>query len=67
VAADIPLEGATFDELGAGLREDRFSSRELAEAYLERIRARDGDGPTLRSVIEVNPDAIEIAEARDRE
>jgi amidase len=67
VAADIPLEGATFDELGAGLREDRFSSRELAEAYLERIRALDGDGPTLRSVIEVNPDAIEIAEARDRE
>ncbi|MGZ4151685.1 MAG: amidase [Actinomycetota bacterium] len=67
MSADIPLEGATIDELGAGLREGRFGSRRLTEAYLERIRALDGDGPTLRSVIELNPDAIEIAEARDRE
>jgi amidase len=67
VAADIPLEGATIDELGAGLREGRFGSRELVEAYLERIRALDVYGPTLRSVIELDPGAIEIAEARDRE
>ena len=39
----------------------------LCEAYLKRISAVDQAGPTLRSVIEVNPDALRIAAALDQE
>lgn len=51
-------------ELGAGLQSGRWTARGLAEIYIERIAALDG---SLRSVIEVNPDALAIAEATDRE
>jgi amidase len=43
------------------------SSRELTRAYLERIAALDDAGPTLNSVIELNPDALKEADARDAE
>jgi amidase len=45
----------------------RLSSRRLTAAYIARIRALDQTGPRLNSVIELNPDALEIAVARDRE
>ncbi len=35
--------------------------------YLARIEALDRGGPTLRSVIETNPDALDLADALDRE
>ena len=39
----------------------------LAEAYLERIEQYDRRGPTLNAVLELNPDAPQIAAALDRE
>src|SRR5260370_10371815 len=44
-----------------------FRARQLAEAYLERIDQIDRHGPMLRSIIEVNPHALEIADGLDRE
>ena len=44
-----------------------LTSSALVEMYLERIEALDQRGPRLRSVLEVNPDAGDIAEALDRE
>jgi amidase len=44
-----------------------LTARGIAEKYLARIAAIDRRGPTLRSVIEVNPDALAIADALDRE
>jgi amidase len=44
-----------------------LSSHELTRAYLERIAAIDDAGPTLNAVIELNPDAIKEADARDAE
>ncbi len=61
------LEEATVASLQAEMTAGRLSARRLVEQYLERIAALDRSGPTLRSVIEVNPDALEIAEALDRE
>jgi amidase len=69
-AATVPafeLEEVTFSELQAGMQAGRHTARSLAEAYLARIEAVDRTGPTLRSVIEVNPDAIAIATALDDE
>ncbi|HEU4785512.1 MAG TPA: amidase family protein, partial [Ktedonobacterales bacterium] len=61
------LEEQTIAELQAAMESGRRTSRQLAEAYVERIQALDTSGPTLRAVIEVNPDALEIADALDRE
>ncbi len=45
----------------------RWTSRQLTELYLERIDALDRKGPQLRAVIEINPDALALADALDRE
>ena len=45
----------------------RLSSRRLTRAYLRRIRQIDLSGIKLNSVIEVNPDALEIAHELDAE
>jgi amidase len=61
------LEEATIAELQAGMQKGRHTARSLAEAYLARIELVDRNGPTLRSVIEVNPDALAIAAGLDTE
>ncbi len=61
------LDEWTLGELQAALGSGRFTGVKLVEKYLERIDAIDRNGPQLRSVIELNPDAIETARALDRE
>ena len=45
----------------------RRTARQIAEQYLSRIQALDRNGPSLHSVIELNPDALAIADALDAE
>ena len=61
------LEEATISQLQAAMSSGQLTAERLAELYLERIEALDRHGPTLNSVIEINPDALEIARALDRE
>jgi amidase len=61
------LEEATVAELQARMTRGEISAAELTTAYLARIVALDRSGPLLRSVIEINPDAGEIARSLDRE
>ena len=61
------LATATATELAADLDSGELSAVSLTEMYLERIAAIDAAGPTLRSVIELNPDALEIAATLDAE
>ena len=67
--ADSPLEleEITLAELQDAMRSGRLTSRVLTESYLARIDAIDRHGPSLRSIIELNPDALDIAAALDRE
>lgn len=58
------LNEITIAELQAKMKSGELSSKKLTEMYLERIREID---PKLRSVIEINPDAVEIAEQMDKE
>lgn len=51
------------ERLAAG----QLTSRELTQAYLDRIAAIDDAGPRLNAVIDVNPDALAEADARDAE
>jgi amidase len=61
------LEETTIAELQEGMRAGKWSARELAEKYIERIERFDRKGPALNSVIEINPDAVSLAAALDRE
>jgi amidase len=61
------FEERTIAELQAAMTAGRLSSRRLTQAYLRRIRRIDLSGIQLNSVIEVNPDAVEIAAALDAE
>ena len=61
------LVEASLTDLADRLRTGATTSVALVEAYLRRVDALDAAGPTLRSVIEVNPDALEIARERDVE
>jgi len=69
-AADVPafeLDEITIGELQDGMKSGKYSARAIAEKYLARIAAIDESGPRVNSVIETNPDALEIAEALDQE
>lgn len=61
------LEEATIAVLQAAMAARRITARQLADAYLRRIEALDRQGPGLRAVLETNPEALEIADALDRE
>jgi amidase len=63
----MEIEEATLPLVTGWMASGEFSAVQLARAYLERIEALDRSGPSLRSVIEVNPEALQIAEALDRE
>ncbi len=61
------LEETTVTQLQDGMKTGRLSARGVAQAYLDRIAALDRKGPTLRAILEINPDALSIAEAMDAE
>ncbi len=45
----------------------QLTARSIAEQYLSRIKALDQQGPSLRAVLEINPDALAIAGQLDKE
>jgi len=61
------LDETTVAEIQEGLKTGKYTSRALVEKYLLRIDAIDRKGPTLNSVIEVNPDALKTADDLDNE
>lgn len=61
------LEETTIAALVRDQQSGKRTARRIAEQYLERIHALDHGGPALRSVIELNPDALAIADALDAE
>jgi amidase len=63
----FPLEEATAAQLQDWMSSGRYTARQLAEMYLRRIEEIDRNGPALHSVIELNPDALTIADELDAE
>jgi amidase len=61
------LDEITVSELQEGMASGRFTAQSITEKYLERVEAIDKHGPAINSVIEVNPDAMSIAKALDKE
>lgn len=61
------LEELTVDDLQDGMASGRWSAVEITEMYIDRIALIDRQGPKLRSVLETNPDARQIARDLDAE
>jgi amidase len=64
---DFELNEVTIDTLQQKMQNKEYTSRSITELYLKRIDAIDKAGPKLNAVIEVNPDALAIADAMDKE
>ena len=63
----IDLDAATIADVNAAFANGTITSERLVQLFLARIQAFDRQGPTLRSVIAINPRAVEIARALDAE
>ena len=63
------LDEITISDLQDGMKSRKFTARSLVEQYSARIEETDKDkhGPEINSIIELNPDALPIADALDQE
>jgi amidase len=61
------MEELSLGEIQRRMEGGELTARALVEGSLERIEAIDKAGPSLNSVLELNPEALAIAEALDRE
>ncbi len=66
-AAEFRFTEATIDDLQTQMQAGKLTARELTTAYLARIAAIDKAGPKINAVIELNPDALGIADQLDAE
>ena len=64
---DFVLNEVTIDILQQKMQSGEYTSRSVTKMYLKRIEEIDKNGPKLNSVIELNPDAMAIAEAMDKD
>lgn len=67
MAESFTLPEATISAMQEAMAAGTLTSEQLVSAYLERIATYDKAGPTLNSVLEINPDALFIAQAMDQE
>jgi amidase len=65
--AIFELDEETIGSLSEKLSSGKYTSQQLVELYLKRIESIDQNGANLNSIIEINPDAIAIAIAMDKE
>ena len=61
------MKEKTILELQQSLVSGEYSVRSIVKMYLQRIGEIDKQGPAINAVIEINPDALDIADALDQE
>jgi amidase len=64
---DFELNEVTVAALQKMMQEKKHTSQSITALYLKRIDALDKQGPTLNAIIELNPDALKIADQMDKE
>lgn len=67
VADEFELNEITIDVLQEKMQQGNYTSLQITQLYLDRINAIDQNGHHLNSVIELNPDALAIAQQMDSE
>ena len=65
--ASFDLDEITIEQLQQGFKTGKYTVRGIAEKYLARIDAIDRKGPGLNAIIELNPDALRLADELDKE
>src|SRR6266853_2094320 len=65
--ARFELDELTIADLQAAIASGKFTCRSLTEKYRQRIEEIDRRGPAIHAVIELNPDALSIADGLDKE
>ncbi|GAA0668197.1 amidase [Sphingomonas insulae] len=66
-ARTVRVEEVSLEQAQAAMTAGKTTAADLTRAYLDRIAAMDRKGPTLRSIITINPDALRQAKALDDE
>lgn len=66
-ADNFELNEITIDALQQAMQSGKYTARRITEMYLKRIAATDKSGAKLNAIIELNPDALLIADAMDAE
>ena len=61
------LNEMTVTALQDKMAKGAYTSEQITKLYLDRIEAVDKNGPKLNAIIELNPDALSIAKAMDKE
>jgi amidase len=61
------LDEITISDLQDGMKSGKVTARSLVEKYSARIEEIDKNGPAINSIIELNPDALSIADSLDKE
>ena len=61
------FDEVSISDLQDGMKSGRYTARSITERYLVRIEAIDGQGPAINAVIEINPDALALADGLDKE
>jgi amidase len=61
------LDELTITDLQDGMKSGKYTARSLVEKYSTRIDEIDKHGPAVNSVIELNPEALAIADQLDQE
>ncbi|MCE7745535.1 MAG: amidase [Candidatus Heimdallarchaeota archaeon] len=56
----------SISEIQKLMTDGKLTAKQLVKKYLERINKIDKSGPTINSIIELNPDALKIAENLDQ-
>ena len=65
--APFALSEVSISDLQTQMASGKATSRSLCQQYLARIAAIDKAGPALNAIIELNPDALSIADGLDKE
>src|SRR5262245_61150295 len=64
-ASPFQIVEASIDDIHTAFRSGRLTARQLVQGYLDRINAYDRQGPSINSVITINPDALAEADRLD--
>ena len=61
------FQETSIAEMQTQMAEGRITSSQVTRAYIDRIKLIDKRGPSLRAILEINPDALQIAADLDAE
>src|SRR5215475_16228792 len=63
--APFQIVETTIDDIHAAFKSGRLTARQLVQGYIDRINAYDKQGPTINSIITLNPNALAEADMLD--